>query len=290
MPYRIKTVAELTGIPKNTLVAWERRYGLVDPDRMENGYRVYTDDDVDLIRRIKAKVDEGYKISEAVALVRIVQQAHHTPVSTMSAGDVWDVLARDLSLALISGNRSEAERVYSRTLLSPMDEVVSKVLLPCVRLVGDAWHRGEISVAQEHLATSWVREHLGSMLQRVLGGRNHKQHAVCATLSGERHELGVLALGVHLGLRGWRVSVIGADVPEGALAEMAGNLEADVLCISMVSGAQGDRSREQLSQLRALLPKKVQLVVGGPMADPQAASQLPNTRFYPTMTEFLDAL
>lgn len=290
MPYRIKTVAELTGIPKNTLVAWERRYGLVDPDRMENGYRVYTDDDVDLIRRIKAKVDEGYKISEAVALVRIVQQAHHVPATATSNSDVWDVLTRELAQALISGNRSEAERVYARTLLSPMDDVVSMVLLPTVRLVGDAWHRGEISVAQEHFATSWVREHLGSMLQRVLGGRNHKQHAVCATLSGERHELGVLALGVRLGLRGWRVSVVGADVPEDALAELACSLEADVVCISMVSGTHGDRPREQLSQLRALLPDPVRLVVGGPVVDAKAANQLPNTHFYPTMGEFLDAL
>lgn len=290
MPYRIKTVADLTGIPKNTLVAWERRYGLVDPNRMENGYRVYSDEDVDLIRRIKAKVDEGYKISEAVALVRRASDAHRTPLSPESGTYVWDSLAQDLSRALMAGDRDEAERVYARTLLAPMDTVVSLVLLPTVRLVGDAWHRGETSVAQEHFATSWVREHLSAMLQRVLGGRNQKQHAVCATLSGERHELGVLALAVRLGLRGWRVSVIGADLPEEALAELANTLDADLVCISMVAPADASKAHAQLRLLRGLLPAQMQLVVGGPLVDATSVPDLANTRCYSTMAAFLDAL
>lgn len=70
MGYRIKTVSEITGIPKNTLVAWERRYGILAPDRLPNGYRQYNDDDIAILLQLKRAMADGLKISEAVELVR----------------------------------------------------------------------------------------------------------------------------------------------------------------------------------------------------------------------------
>jgi MerR family transcriptional regulator, light-induced transcriptional regulator len=287
MPYRIKTVADLTGIPKNTLVAWERRYGLVDPNRMENGYRVYTDEDVELIRSIKQKVDEGYKISEAVALGQKARARADAPLLPEPTEKVWEALAAELARALTNGDRDGAERIYARTLLSPMDTAVSHVLLPTVRLVGDAWHRGEISIAREHFATNWVREQLGAMLQRVLGGRDRARHAVCATLQGERHELAMLALAVRLGLRGWRVSIVGSDVPEEDLAEMTGALEAELLCLSIVAWSDADEIARRLRNLRQLLPAEVRVAVGGPQPLDALIEGMPRTRAYETMAALL---
>ena len=68
--YRIKTVAEMTGIPRNTLLAWERRHGLLSPERLENGYRLYSDEDVAILRRVKAAISSGMAISEALRAVR----------------------------------------------------------------------------------------------------------------------------------------------------------------------------------------------------------------------------
>lgn len=69
MTYRIRTVSEITGIPRNTLIAWERRYGFVKPDRHENSYRSYSDEDIAKLKRVKAAVDSGLTISESIALV-----------------------------------------------------------------------------------------------------------------------------------------------------------------------------------------------------------------------------
>ena len=69
MGYRIKTVADMTGVSRSTLIAWERRYGLVTPTRATNGYRMYSESDVILLRRVKALVDRGLKISEAGLLI-----------------------------------------------------------------------------------------------------------------------------------------------------------------------------------------------------------------------------
>lgn len=75
MAYRIKTVARLTGIPRNTLLAWERRYELVEPTRADNGYREYSDQDVATLTTVRRLLDEGYKISEAVSLVNEARDA-----------------------------------------------------------------------------------------------------------------------------------------------------------------------------------------------------------------------
>ena len=70
MGYRIKTVARLTGVPRNTLLAWERRYELVSPARLDNGYREYSDSDIASLLSVKRLLDQGYKVSEAVNLIR----------------------------------------------------------------------------------------------------------------------------------------------------------------------------------------------------------------------------
>lgn len=70
MTYRIKTVARLTGVPRNTLLAWERRYAVVNPGRADNGYREYSDEDLATLTSVKQLIDRGYRISEAVQLVQ----------------------------------------------------------------------------------------------------------------------------------------------------------------------------------------------------------------------------
>ena len=75
MGYRIKTVAELTGISRATLLAWERRYAIVEPSRQENGYREYSDNDLACLQSVKLLMDKGYKVSEAISLIQEAQKA-----------------------------------------------------------------------------------------------------------------------------------------------------------------------------------------------------------------------
>ncbi len=79
MGYRIHTVSRLTGIARNTLLAWERRFDFLEPTRQDNGYREYTDQDLSLLQAVKRLVDEGYKISEAVAIVKGAAAAGGVP-------------------------------------------------------------------------------------------------------------------------------------------------------------------------------------------------------------------
>ncbi|MCK6523120.1 MerR family transcriptional regulator [Myxococcota bacterium] len=86
MGYRIKTVAELTGISRATLLAWERRYCIVEPSRQDNGYREYSDNDLACLQSVKLLMDKGYKVSEAISLIQEAQKTVQSQTRNSSPG------------------------------------------------------------------------------------------------------------------------------------------------------------------------------------------------------------
>ena len=70
MTYDVGMVSRLTGVPRNTLIAWERRYGVVRPQRAANGYRMYTPAEVETLRRLKELVDHGHRVGQAAQVLR----------------------------------------------------------------------------------------------------------------------------------------------------------------------------------------------------------------------------
>jgi len=267
MGYRIKTVSELTGIPKNTLIAWERRYGLIAPDRHGNKYRSYSDQDVSLLKRLKRLTEDGYKISEAVELVRSPdgQQPATARVANANSADV-DVLARaraELLPALLAFDPLAAEQVLQRFNTLPYARLIEELYYPCLREVGEGWTRGEVSIAQEHYITSFCRERFMAMLMQVGGVRGTGPHAVCTTYPGDMHELGVLGTAVLLALAGWRITYLGPNLPAAELHKTGRTLKPDWVCCAMVMPAPPRELEAYIHMVRSGLPKRTWLVVGG---------------------------
>ena len=100
--YRIQTVARLTGVPSPTLRAWERRYGIPSPQRTESSYRLYTDADVELIRRLKELCDQGMAPSQAADVVR--RMAENEPDEDGERG----VIINTASIAAFEGQIGQA--------------------------------------------------------------------------------------------------------------------------------------------------------------------------------------
>ncbi|MBK7756457.1 MAG: MerR family transcriptional regulator [Deltaproteobacteria bacterium] len=213
MGYRIKTVAELVGISKGTLLAWERRYSFVVPERAENGYREYTDADVERLRRIKRLVEEGYKISEAISLTH--EAAAPAAVVAPSSVEVGGLcqLQKELLEALRRYDLTTATALNERLAGLSFQQRIEQIFMPLLREVGERWAEGSLSVAQEHFASEFCREQLAAMLVSVGYGPKEGPTAICATYPGERHELALLSLAVRLALAGYRVRYLGADLP-----------------------------------------------------------------------------
>lgn len=260
--YRIGTVAEMIGVPRNTLLAWERRYGLLAPDRTESGYRTYSDADVAKLRRIKALVDRGYKISEAVALAGRSGPERQAPAPSPD-NDALEGLRAEMRERLLAFDRGGAEAIRRRLVLFSFQRSIDEIYLPLLREVGDGWHAGAVTVAQEHFATAFCREQLTSMLLSLGAGPEGGPLVVCAGIPGEAHEMGLLAIAVQLALRGWRVSYLGADLPAEELAVAVRTQGAALVCQSVVHRQPVADLVGYARRLRGLLDPSVRVVFGG---------------------------
>jgi MerR family transcriptional regulator, light-induced transcriptional regulator len=272
MTYRIRTVSEMTGIPRNTLIAWERRYGVVRPERHDNSYRDYSDADVAKLKRIKDSIDSGLSVSEAIAMLQDSQgfQQVSPPASLEGKGspesksaDPFRELREQLFDALTNYRGASAERLLGGTLGMAADTRIHQIYFPILRRVGDEWEQGKLTVAQEHYATTILREQLVSILIGVARRRTNALHAACTTFPGELHELGALAMSVRLSQAGYRVSHLGADLPLKDLAEFCQSSQPDLVCVSTIMRQQATTIAEYAQMLRRLVPSTTRLVIGG---------------------------
>jgi DNA-binding transcriptional MerR regulator len=256
--YRTKTVAELLGIPRNTLLAWERRYELVQPDRQDNGYRTYTEDDLRRLRALKRLLDDGHRIGEAVAMV----SAQPAAEPRQRGGTAQ--LVEDLLSHLLSFDRDAAVRALEGAGPLRFSTQVDEVLGPVLRRLGEGWIAGTVSIAQEHFGSAFCRERLQGILTQLGSGPDEGPGAVLAGFPGDPHEGGLLMAAVHLSLRGHRVSVLGPDVPAEAIIEVARARHPRLVGVSVMRVATATEVIAHAQLLDAALPPSVWLLLSGP--------------------------
>lgn len=266
--YRIHIAAELSGVRVELIRAWERRYGVLTPQRTPAGYRVYTDRDVALLKRLKKLTDEGVAISEAAKLLPQLRAelGAQAPAFTGSGHganlDAW------LEAALAAAGAYDQPRVSA-----VVDEVLAAlpplrafddVLAPLQREVGERWHAGQLTVAQEHLVTQVVRARLVSLLHAAPNGG--RKHAVLACFPDEEHELGLLGVALRLRHSGVRVTLLGQRMPAVDLGRAVAELQPDFVGLSVVNNKGAEVFRDTLSRVVEALPGGVPIWVGGPAA------------------------
>ena len=258
----IAALARRTGVPADTIRKWEQRYGVLRPERTTGGQRRYSEEDVARVEWLKARLSEGYRIGEAATLLGSVPLA--TPASP-------DELREALAGAVMQNDLPSLIALVDQALaLNQLEDALTDVLAPALAAVGESWEAGEISVAQEHLASGVVRAHLERLLadsRAAIRGT-----AVLACAPGERHELGLLMLAVLLRADGWQVAYLGADTPVGDAVALAEESGARLLCFSATMVESGDRVHDELAGAR--LPEGLQVVVGGAGIEKEVAREL----------------
>jgi DNA-binding transcriptional MerR regulator/methylmalonyl-CoA mutase cobalamin-binding subunit len=264
--YRIHVAAELSGVRVELIRAWERRHGVLVPRRTAAGYRVYTDRDVALLRRLKQLTEEGVSISEAAAMVpRLLEEldaARVLPEPGATNVQAWLAELLDAARAL---NQARVAEVLDEVLaaLSPL-KAFDEVLLPLQREVGERWHAGTFSVGQEHLVTQEVRARLINLLHAAPD--RGRRRAVLACFPEEQHELGLLGVALRLRHAGMSVTLLGQRVPTEEVGRMARELKADVVGLSAVTDLGARDFKETLSRILEGMPRGTPVWVGGAAA------------------------
>jgi len=146
---------------------------------------------------------------------------------------------------------------------------VRDVMAPLLRETGTRWHWGKLSVAQEHMISGVVRRQLSHALDHYLVDASGPV-ILFATLSGERHEMGMLMGAVLAASRGFRCIYLGPDLPAAEIARFCVNRSVDVVALSLVVQPDVIDSLAELADLHAQLPGTTQIWVAG-----QAAAMMP---------------
>jgi DNA-binding transcriptional MerR regulator len=229
-PFRIQVAAELSGIPAATLRAWERRYGIPVPRRTASAYRLYTNEDVELLRRMRDLVAEGVSPAEAARVVlassTCVSEDEHVPVDgldlaqarLLAATQRWDAKAIDDELTRVS-------------MLLDAQTFFERVVSPVLAEVGARWARGDLAIAQEHLLSDRLELAVRATLRTM--ERSDGPIVLLACIDAEQHVLGVLGAALKFAQNGARTVVLGAMTPPDAMGEAVRNLGPRLVGLSM---------------------------------------------------------
>lgn len=239
--FNTKAAVRETGVPAATLRAWERRYGIPEPDRTASNYRLYSERDIALIRWLREQVESGLTISQAIELFRRLSKGEKTP--TVSSGGRrraaepehsldWSSLRERLLDAFQAFDEQAGELALSEAFAAhPVEDVATRLIEPVMVEVGERWERKELLIPVEHFATAFIERKLLALFnsQPV----NFDGPAVltgCAPQ--EQHLLGILLVALFLRRQGMRVIYLGASVPLEDLGAVLAALEPAMLILS----------------------------------------------------------
>lgn len=264
--YPISTVSSITGVNAITLRAWERRYGLLKPMRTEAGHRLYTDADIDLIKNILALLDEGIAISRVTDALKNVRQQE---TAEQDEGP-WQRYQTTMLEGVAGYNEGTLETVYNEAMsLYPVDMVTKKLLLPLMKILGKRWTEEKAGIAEEHFFSVFIRNKLGARFHhRNLQNRGPRILAAC--LPGELHEFGLLLFALSAHARGYRVILLGADMPLAQLSEVVERSQSDAIVLSGSSSSVTEDIDEDISALISIC--NVPVFIGGSFALKHAQS------------------
>ena len=234
--HRIHRVAKLTGLTKDVIRVWERRYGLVKPTRGANRYRNYSDDEVLLLRFLKGELDKGYSIGELAELGReelLARARDAASPARFSSHNPYARLIEQLLLSLHPLDKVAFEkRLNGAIAIVPFEEAVHLILFPLQEQVGQLWHDGQINVAVEHYVTRQIQQKIYSVMNQ-LPAADSGPRIVVACPPEEDHELAALAVAYRCRMHGSPVYYLGANVPIPSLVNLCRSVEPDLVILSL---------------------------------------------------------
>lgn len=269
----IQVVVRRTGLTADVLRAWEKRYGVIEPGRSQGGRRLYSDDDIERLRLLRRATGAGRRISQIAGLgtaelAALVKEDEREEAVVAVEPDVGAIQAAELCLrdALGAAGRFDArelEAVLGRAMVTLSASVfVERVAGPLLRRLGEQWSHGDVSPANEHLASAVLLRVIGRIIEAA-ESPSSALSLVVATPAREAHEFGALFAAVTAAAEGWRVTYLGSDLPAAEIAAAARETSADAVALSIVYAPDTGLVESELRELRRLLAVNAPLLVGG---------------------------
>lgn len=262
----ISAVERETGLSKDTLRVWERRYGFPQPLRDQNGERIYPSDQVERLRLIRRLIDMGQRPGQIVALSKSVLQlrlATSVPTNTKSQNSPPEL--QECLQWLKHHDIAQLRRALTQSMLGlGLERFVSDLLGPLNHQVGLAWVNGDIQVFEEHLYTECVTTLLRQAIANIIVTRSpNGPRVLLTTVSQESHGLGLLMAESLFALEGCNCISLGVQTPVIEIVHAAVEQRVQIVALSFSVSLNLHHVVNSLTELRTRLPAEIAIWVGG---------------------------
>ena len=241
-PYRIHTVAELTGVAAPTLRAWERRYGVPAPDRTASAYRLYGPAAIAEIERMRDLCAQGVSAAQAAATVTRERGAQGEGIAGGGASRPRSVERLVQAAARLDGGAIDRELA----LATELDDVIGAfegVVKPAMEQIGELWASGALSVGHEHFASERIGSFLLAGLRTAHVADAGPRSVLLACFDEEQHELPLLGVAVRFAQWGFRPLLLGARTPPAAVGATIATARPSLVALSVTIAPEPRRAR-----------------------------------------------
>ncbi len=268
----ISDVERDTGVPKETLRVWERRYGFPQPLRDSNGERLYPAEQVSRLRLVKRLLDLAYRPGKIMHMSAEELAELASKASTDHPAVNPDDPELRQCLALIKGHKTfELRQRLSQSLLQlGLLHFVTDVVAPLTTLVGEEWSAGHLAVFEEHLFAEMLQSVMRNAIfsaNQLSGHADASPRILLTTVPQERHGLGLLMAEALFALEGAHCVSLGTQTPLADIVEAARTQRADIVALSFSSVISPRAAIDNITELQNRLGEAVTVWVGGSCAN-----------------------
>ncbi|TNF46525.1 MAG: MerR family transcriptional regulator [Bacteroidetes bacterium] len=258
--YKISDLETLTGIKAHTIRIWEKRYGLISPDRTETKIRMYSDQELVQLLNVALLNKHGYKISK-IANMSSSEIGEH--VQKLESNEDEDVSMERLILSMVEID----EPLFSKTLNSliekkGLEKTFTETIIHFLDRIGIMWQVGSITPAQEHFMSNLIRQKVISAIDALSGEKTSTQSVLLYLPEHEWHELSLLFYQFVLRKRGIKTYYLGQSVPYDSIVSCFGQLKPDVIVTSWLTSVDPTFMVQYFKNLKKDL-NNAPILVGG---------------------------
>ncbi|NLE82976.1 MAG: MerR family transcriptional regulator [Chloroflexi bacterium] len=262
--FTIKAVQHRTGIKPVTLRAWERRYSLLEPVRLPNGYRLYSERDIQLLLWVQRRVDSGISISQVVQQYNQIREKGAWPESIQTYSPAKPRkqpprparhYAEIMFGALVAHNEVRAAAIFEESqIYFDLLTIFQEIIQPALALLEESWYLGDIPIATRHMATVVLKGRLSGIMQ---GLPTIKEGALILVGGGpeEMYEMDAMMLSVLLRQSNYHVEYLGPDLPTEDLIDYSKIARPKLICLAVNSEPTSFLLRNFSKQLSAIRGK-----------------------------------
>ena len=270
--YKMRTVTSATGFSPAVLRAWERRHGLLHPRRGPGGHRLFTKDDLTLLKLVRRRMREGRSIGELALTGRdelLAEARALTPVGTPPAPTsegpttMAALQARTIDAALaLNGPGIEQALDEAFALVAPT-QVIAQLIEPVTRKIGDHWAQGTCGVAHEHLLSGVFKHRLRKLVETASQRSTSRPPVLFACLPDEQHDLGLLTLAYRCAQHGVQPCYLGPSLPFEDLETACNQVQPSAVVLSVTRRALYDSHRSHLIDFTRRQGTGTRILIGG---------------------------